>query len=179
MGDVFAEQAPAGDDGGATQKRNGGEIEWKMKLTTYRGYQINIEEYGQFTASDSATLREAILASDTLAGLRVAIDVHIKAELDMKPLPAIHNSQTGRITSVDTNDQSFWWSSDDGRREKVHCKYNQFYRLTDSNKAILDAVGAQRKIIDTANREIQKLQTQYTDEITYDELRHQPGGETK
>jgi len=100
-----------------------------MKLTEYRGFTVEVSEFGNFSAAKENYQVGPVQTFDLL---KVKIDKLVKAESG-KGFPievykiAYGSFETivikGKITSYNPEDKSLWFSSDKGKREKITTTY--------------------------------------------------------
>ena len=100
-----------------------------MKFTIYRGFTVEVNEFGNFSATKEDYRVGSVQTFDLL---KVKIDKLSKAESGKGfPIEAYKILYTtletiivkGKITSYNSEDKSLWFSSDKGKREKITTTY--------------------------------------------------------
>ena len=139
-----------------------------MKLTEYRGFTVEVSEFGNFSAAKENYQVGPVQTFDLL---KVKIDKLVKAESG-KGFPievykiAYGSFETivikGKITSYNPEDKSLWFSSDKGKREKIGTSYGAMvYPINEANNILVEQLKEKyalkkqtRKEIDTITRQL-------------------------
>jgi hypothetical protein len=133
-----------------------------IKIGTAKGYTILYDEKRKLFALEDADGNE-------LASGERQDEVEAKAEKLSKqafkfPIPALKVSglvlNKGRVTSVNTDDKSAYFSYDDkkyGSHQKLRLRYDHAYELTEINSRIYEQVGQYRSQIKEIEEKISSL----------------------
>ncbi len=108
-----------------------------MKLTTYRGYDIDVNENGGFTATNGESETEW---RNTIQGIHADIDRLVAAAKKCNPPILVivglwGTIGVGELTSVDSEKMEAWMTSDK-RRQKITIE--PMWHMTPANQARLD-----------------------------------------
>jgi len=138
-----------------------------MKVATYKGYDIEFEDWrGDFTIDGIKG------CFDKYKNATAKIDIVAKAE-SKKNFPPVdvvmHDMQVGKITSYNKAEKDAWFSSDKGKRSKEHLvDYSGKAQFFASNSDNLSAVHKYHELaneIFRLDKEQRKLRESLTEPI--------------
>ncbi len=141
-----------------------------MKLTEYRGYEVEVSENsGEFQATKDSY---STMWFSTLELLKEKVDKLIKSEFTkgfpIETFQIFRNSYEtriikGKLTSYNQEDKSIWFSRNDGRREKLTLSYRpNIYLINEVNDILLKQLEEKYSLLTQTEKEVKTITEQLT-----------------